>query len=59
VKANSVSATKHRLFFCCFKLLRLGTIAVSKDCGCLTLHALPVPGEPVVDVRAAVLTLLE
>lgn len=40
-----------------FKPLRLGTIELSKGRGLLTLRALAVAGQQVMDVRSVVLTL--
>ena len=42
-----------------FKPLRLGTIELAKGRGLLTLRALSVPGQQVMDVRSVVLTLLK
>jgi len=42
-----------------FKPLRLGTIELAKGGGLLSLRALSVPGQQVMDVRSVVLTLLK
>ena len=42
-----------------FKPLRLGSIELNKGRGLLTLRALTVPGQQVMDVRSVMLTLLQ